>query len=295
MAKILLFCPTYEVNGSLHIWPDSEASFWRLRTPAGVKTMRMIGQDNPYPGGKHRNTLHQYQQAQRKALDEGFDGLCTFEDDMIVPEDGLIKLWDTPADVVYGVYQLRHGAYVLNAFRTMGESPNIGESLSFYDDEYQAALQAGSAIVSGCGMGFTLIRRHVLERFPLRDWQGSYAPDWALAHDCQAAGIKQMARFDVQCGHIEDDGRVLWPGRKARNMKIEALVSFVGDIGNGNQAFQAGEILDGDPRRAWEYVRAGFMKSLEPDAMAEDPAGLIETATLKIAEKAVSPRGKKRP
>ena len=31
------------------------------------------------------------------------------------------------------------------------------------------------------------------------------------ADDCARRGIKQVARFDILCGHIRPDGFVLWP------------------------------------------------------------------------------------
>lgn len=210
---------------------------------------------------------------------------------MLVPEDGLIKLWDTPADVVYGLYMLRHSAFVVNAFRRMDGSPNIGESLSFYEKEYDAANEDGSVKVSGCGMGFTLIRRSVLERIPFREWEGNYAPDWAFAYDCQRANVLQMCRFDVKCGHIEDDGRILWPGKEAkRTMKVKVLVRFVGDIGNGNQPFEPGQELNADPVMGWDYVRAGFMEIADAPPKVETPP--VEMATAQRGEISQTPRGR---
>ena len=303
MAKILLFCPTYEKNGVDQMWPDSLESFTKLRAPKGVKVVRQIGQDNPYPiddsKTKHKNTLHQYQQAQRRALAEGFDALCTFENDMIVPLDGLQCLWDTPADVVYGIYLLRHGAWVINAFRHMPNAINIGESMSFYPDEYENAEKAEIVEVSGCGMGFTLIRRYVLERFQLRDWEGNYPPDWALACDCQAGGVKQVARFDVRCGHIDDSGVILWPGKEPKmTLKVLAIQSFVGDIGKGNQPFIAGQEYEGYPDLELEYVRAGFMQFIEEFPMVQAVHKLrsqpVETATARPGHVSQPPAARRR-
>jgi hypothetical protein len=299
MFKVLLFCPTYQINGAPQMWPDSLNSFNELRAPKGVKVIRVIGMDNPYPDGKHQNTLHQFQTAQKQALEKGFDALCTFEHDMIVPADGLIKLWDTVADVVYGVYLLRHGAYVINAFQYMEQTPNIGQSLSFYPGEYRKAEEAGFAVVSGCGTGFTLIRRPVLERIELRKWDTNYPPDWALAHDCQAAGILQIARFDVKCGHIDDNGNILWPGKEPRlKVKVKAIVNFVGDIGNGNQPFYEGEELEAFPDLALEYVRAGFMQFTETfpqvTALKKLKGMPVETATARAGEISLTPSAKRR-
>jgi hypothetical protein len=299
MPKVLLFCPTYALEGVLQIWPDSLNSYNKLLAPEGVTVERLIGLDNPYPEGKHKNTLHQYQLAQKKMLDESFDALCTFEHDMIVPEDGLIKLWDTPADMVYGLYLLRHGAYVVNAFQKMEHTPNIGQSLSFYPKLYQKAEEDGFAVVSGCGMGFTLIRRPVLERFQLRKWETNEPPDWALAHDCQAAGILQIVRFDVKCGHIDDEGRILRPGKEPNMLvKVKVLQHFVGDIGHGSQVFEVGDEVEGMPDLALEFVRAGFMVFIEDFPQVKVLKKLrnlpVETATARRGEISQPPAAKRK-
>lgn len=289
--KILLFCPTYERNGLDEFWPDSQASFAALRAPDGVEVTRMVGRDNPYDirvNHRYRNTLHQFRNAQRLALEGGYDALCTFESDMIVPEDGLIKLWGTPADVVYGLYVLRHGSNVVNAFRMLEGSPNIDQSISMFPDLYDQGVRDGQLKVSGCGTGFTLIRRAVLERFELRAWDDgtSYAPDWALASDCQAAGITQICRFDVICGHIEDSGRILWPGRTGVNVKVFVRETFTKGI-----VYTAGETAEMPAGDAAEMSRCGFVEILtdgnEPERMAIPRRPVVEEMTVNAPEKAV--------
>jgi len=48
-------------------------------------------------------------------LDQGFDALLTIEHDMVIPPDALLKLLDTKADVVYGLYVFRSQPKTLNA------------------------------------------------------------------------------------------------------------------------------------------------------------------------------------
>lgn len=269
--KILLFCPTYERNGLDMLWPDTEASFAALQPPEGVIVDRVIGRDNPYTEGhRYRNTLHQFQNAQKMALEGGYDALCTFESDMIVPADGLIRLWNTPADVVYGLYLLRHGSHVVNAFRWIQGSPNIDQSLSLFPDLYQQGKKAGVCRVSGCGHGFTLIRRAVLERFPFRAWdETSFAPDWAMASDCQAASIEQLCRFDVVCGHIEDNGFILWPGKDGSMefVRVNVIQTFTGICAGTTKIFRAGEVSEITRTEGIEYARAGFLEILADDGL----------------------------
>jgi hypothetical protein len=283
-------------------WPDSQASLAALRAPDGVEVVKVVGRNNPYDirvEHRYRNTLHQFRNAQRMALDGGFDALCTFESDMLVPEDGLIKLLGTltgagtPADVVYGLYVLRHGSNVVNAFRWIEGSPNIDQSVSLFPELLEKGMRDGRLTVSGCGMGFTLIRRAVLERFEFRAWDSgtSYAPDWALASDCQAAGIEQICRFDVACGHIEDNGLILWPG-KGGWVKV-----FIRENFTRGEVYRAGETVDMAPADALEMSRCGFVQVLhEDDGLAKTATPrrpVVEEARMKAPETAVV-RGSKR-
>jgi hypothetical protein len=295
-ARILLFCPAYERNGLDEFWPDSQASFLALQAPEGVEVTRMVGRDNPFDirvYHRYQNTLHQFRNAQRVALANGYDALCTFESDMIVPADGLIRLWSTAADVVYGLYVLRHGSNVVNAFRMLEGSPNIDQSVSLFPELYARGMREGTLRVSGCGMGFTLIRRAVLERFEFRNWdEGSFAPDWALASDCQAAGIEQIARFDVRCGHIEDNGLILWPGRTGTMTKVRVRESFTRGM-----VYTAGETAEMPTGDALEMSRCGFVEILKEEdglALTATPRRpVVEKATIQAAEHAVT-RGRRR-
>jgi predicted O-methyltransferase YrrM len=293
--KILVFCPTYNRNGLDEHWPDSETSLEALRAPEGVEVVKVVGRDNPHDirvNHRYRNTLHQFKNAQRMALEGGYDALCTFESDMLVPEDGLIRLWGTDADVVYGLYVLRHNSNVVNAFRLIIGSPNIDQSVSLFPELYAKGVQEGILEVSGCGMGFTLIRRPVLERFEFRQWDpsGSYAPDWALASDCQAAGVRQVCRFDVACGHIEDSGMVLWPG-KGSQMKVLVRENFTRGV-----VYTAGETVYMPINDAIEMSRCGFVEIIEIEdglsKMATPRRPAVEEAVIGPAERAVT-RGKR--
>ena len=127
-----------------------------------------VGLENPWPYPTHKNVLAQYQHARLLALAGGYDALWTVEHDMVPPADALQKMSYTPAGVVYGVYLLRHGSWVLNAWEYVGER-NLGESLTLYPGKVAAARKQGSVRVSGCGWGCTLIHRPVLERVEFHD------------------------------------------------------------------------------------------------------------------------------
>lgn len=264
-----MFCPTYAVDGVPQIQPETAACMNGMTHPDGVEVETMIGMDNPYPDGGHRNTLHQYCKARTDALTGGYDALLTIEHDMIVPPDALTKLWDTDAQVVYGLYAFRHRWYVINAMQYTG-APTVGDSLSGKPREMEAAEKRGWAEVSGIGFGCTLLRREALEQFDFHASGENYSPDRGFAQDCVRAGVKQIARFDVKCGHIDaENGRVLWPGKGVTHtVKCKILVNFIGSIpGRGSVRFTAGETVDLPDYEAGEYARAAFLEILDKPAI----------------------------
>lgn len=262
--KILVFCPTYKLhNSTLAIHPETQRSIDAL--DHGEHEVIVVIRPDPHEN-KTGNVLKQYQWARAHVLDNGFDALLTIEHDMIVPHDALTKLADTPAPVVYGLYMFRHASPTLNAFRAV-QAPAMDQTLTMFPDELKRARAAIAWPVSGLGFGCTLIHREVLERIEMRSPNGGYYPDGGLANDCQRLGIKQIARFDVECGHICDDGHVLWPdldGEMVNPTKVKILVTFNGDIAGRSVHFRAGEETDIPLERAQEYARAGYCALLDP-------------------------------
>lgn len=211
---------------------------------------------------------------------------------MVVPPDAVGKLagreyGDLRADVVYGVYVLRHGAYVLNAWEYIGER-NLGSSLSIRPRSMKRAREQGWIRVSGVAWGCTWIGREVLEQVEFTDGGGDNpAGDLAFAHACLAAGMVSVARFDVLCGHYED-GRWLWPFQEVEEMaKVLPLQNVV--IPGGVQLVK-GQEAEIDPRLIQDLVRAGYVKRLSRDEEPEPETAALEAAP----EKAVKSKGRRR-
>lgn len=258
--KIKAIFPTYQIDGIDQYWNESLESFKALKAPAGVTVDKFIVRDNPIknPEYKHMNTLQMYQNAQKKVLAEDYDALLIFEHDMLVPEDGLIKLWEIDVPVAYGLYMLRHGAKCVNAFTMIDDSPNIGKSVSFKKSVFLAALRKKIVRVSGVGFGFTLIKREVLEKVPFRQTDQNFAPDWGFAVDCTKKKIKQYCRFDVICGHIEQDGVILFPKEDKVNVtKVKILKQFV-----SGKLYRPGEIAEIEDEKLDDFIRAGYIHIL---------------------------------
>lgn len=245
----------------------------------------VVDADDPFPVPDHRNVLAKYRRAKALALAGEYDGLVTVEHDMVLPVDALERLAETTeGGVVFGVYVLRHGSNVLNAWQYHGDR-NLGMSLTLFPNELRILRKAGRGRVSGVGWGCTLIRRAVLERAPLADGNGTCpAGDLPFAQWCLNNKIAMWARFDVPCGHIEE-GKILMPYEDGVNMaKIKALQSVNVMVGGASLRLEAGQRYVIPERDAAELERAGYVERMIVERAVAEPE----------AEQAVAPVGKKR-
>jgi hypothetical protein len=254
--KILAFTPTYGTGPQTETLASVQAQTLRNLT-------HEVSWANPYQGGDMRNVLAQFQRGRQLALEGGYAALWTFEHDMRCEPDALQALWDTGAQVAYGVYVLRHGAAVLNAWEWLGEgSVNIGESLSLHPDRLTKARRQEVTQVGGVGFGCTLIRRETLERIPFRSGgDGSEAPDMPFAVDCIRAGVRQVAHFGVLCGHWDGE-RWLEPfeAHDAQLVRVRVHQNVTVRVGGETRVLAAGQEYELPERRALlELQRAGYV------------------------------------
>ena len=300
--KILLFCPTYKLaNGELAIRNETLESISEIKVPEGVELEVEISTNNPNPITRkrevdHENTLHQYRYARQRILDGDYDYLFIVEHDMIIPEDALVKMLATDADVVYGLYLFRQGKPLLNAARAVNSKwPDM--SLTNFPEIVKKAREQGWIEVSGFGFGCTLIRRKVLETFEMRrnEVVGSPCPDMPFAADCMRNGFKQVCRFDVICGHIKPNGDILIPFERGETMsetmsetiKIYVMRSFNANIDGKSVPYKEGAIAEMPVEYANDYRRCGFI------TFAEEPAVKIankpQAKAVKTVKKAKEP------
>ena len=200
---------------------------------------------------------------------------------MIIPPDALRQLQAVPETItlesqhvipvaaVYGVYVLRHGARVLNAWRHTNGG-YVGMSLTMFPKMLSRAKKQVIARVSGVGFGCTLIRRFALEKVDFHPARSGHpVPDVPFAEDCIRNGWAQLAHFGVECGHICPDGTVLWPRNREDHTdyfmrKVMVLKTFNGMVEGKLTHFEQGMIVSIPEVNAMEYVRAGFLKFTEP-------------------------------
>ncbi len=296
--RLLVFTPTYDYpDGTPAMAPECQAAIESQRIFADWEWR--IGRHNPFPGVDHRNVTAQYQEAQRQVLAEGWDALLTVEHDNVLPDsDAIQRMLDTPGDVVYAPYVLRHGVAVLSTWAYCGDR-NLGESLTLRPGELAQARAAIVWRICGVGHGCTLFHRHVLDAIQFRCGpDNQYAPDIPFAQDALRLGFVSMGRFDVPVLHRQN-ADWLHPYESIGRKKYYCRVT-VNALAEGERfRLVQGEYIEMTPTQAYELARAGFITI--PDEKLWDAAGLppgrdqVETATAEPAmERAVLPTPKKR-
>lgn len=243
--KILLFVPTYRKDGKLALLPETRYALDMLDHGDHDVTEWVSVDEIP---SRKDNIFNQYQRAWKRANEEDFDAILTVEHDMIPPPDALVKLVEIEAGMVHGIYLFRESGY-LNALSLNSTSAYFDRSLDNYKDERARAFSAGVWDVAGTGFGCTLIRREVFSKITLKKPRGSGFPDIPLSVDCVNAGIRQVARFDVACGHIRQDGFILWPNADGTGwvpylLKVKIKSDFVGIVKDKRVHFTKGEIRE---------------------------------------------------
>lgn len=149
-----------------------------------------------------RNVQLNYEKMRQTVLKMDYDKAWILEEDMIAPKDALMKLLQVDAPIVTGVYMLRHGAPSSNIFLDLRNGVEPWKNICHRKNQVIK--------VQGGAMGCLLLDRSVLEKcsFLLQD---NCAPDTAFMAWCVKNGVQQMARLDVQCGHVRADGKVIYP------------------------------------------------------------------------------------
>ena len=210
--RVLVFTPLHPDYG---IRPLSLQSIMNQQYDAPFDRV-FAANDNPveswHKGAANRNIMHNYNNAMEMAASGAYDAMLTVEADMIIPPDALQSLVDAmqehDAGVVYGLYVFRQ-LKQLNITHRIGKYGREQTTQAFMSKHWGEVVES-----AGLGLGCTLIRRDVINRYMFRLYDGApgmLACDWRFAVDCQELGIRQFTHLGVQCGHITNEGGILWP------------------------------------------------------------------------------------
>jgi hypothetical protein len=215
-VNILLFVPqTRIIQASLN-------SIAALDTAGHTITVHCeYGEERP-PAERWADVTRKYQIGRQMALDGGYDAMLCIEDDQIVPPDALRKLVACDADIAYGLTVTRREPHLWAATIVCGPNDGDYESYDMRPDAMRAAWGRVVPVI-GCGLYCTLIRRHVLEALPF-ELRGSRCCDFYHAYDAYRAGYTQLCDTTITCGHVMEDGRVVYPDVDSR-FRYEEMVT----------------------------------------------------------------------
>lgn len=169
--------------------------------------------------------LHKYHEAQQMFKAGGWWAMITIEDDMILPEDALVRLVNMlsgGADIGYGLYAFRHGRKKWSAVSQLNAN---GATFINHTPEVARASWGTVIDVAGVGLGCTALSRATVESVPFRK-AGIADSDWWLALDIGARGLSQCCDLGLVCGHMSmtPSPRILWPDLDADEMvRVEFL------------------------------------------------------------------------
>lgn len=224
---VLVFCPVYRLE------PETIDAIFALEWDGPISYLFQRdnpvtdGEISPKVEGQHDrerirgvlNHHHQYERGREAFLHGRYDAMLVVESDIVPPPYALQRLAALECDVAYGVYVFRRHKTINIFERYPQPARNPGESLSVHPRKLWEALRAGVVECSGAGLGCTLIRRHVLERFPFRTLSADMNPqvhcDTWFTHDVYGAGYSMKADMSVVCGHKDEHGEILWPSWKS--------------------------------------------------------------------------------
>ncbi len=209
IESVMVFTPVYRLEA------ETIAAIFALEWDGGISYL--FQRDNPHLGYERltgiRNHLHQYQQGREMFITSGVDALLVIESDIIPPPDTLKRLAFLDCDAAYGCYVSRHGEPVINILERYPQpARNTGEPL-VERRAWQNAQRRGVIDCSGGGLGCVLIKRHVMEKIAFRLTDDRVHCDTHFTQDVYQAGYEMKADCNLHCGHVTEDGRVLWPNQ----------------------------------------------------------------------------------
>jgi GT2 family glycosyltransferase len=147
-------------------------------------------------------------QCVKEALAWDADYILFFDDDVLPPNDGLVKLVMDALPIVSGLYFDRRPPYtpLIARRKNRGKPWSLGEKVE-WDIEFARNYPRNQLVeVDATGLGFMLVRREVFEEIA-EPWfviQPNYGEDFSFCWKAQQAGFKIYVDTNVKCLHMAD-------------------------------------------------------------------------------------------
>lgn len=186
--SVLIAVPTFE-----NIAPECFKAIYNLK-----------GNDLSFDFVKGYDCAKARNEIAKKALEKGFDYVLMIDSDIVIPEDGLLSLLETPADICFGVYPRKN--------TKTGETELFKDGTFDFKDRYTITelekMDINRIKIKGGGFGCALIRAEVFNnlKYPWFEFI-SYENNTFLSEDlafCAKAAMRYSIYADirVKCGHI---------------------------------------------------------------------------------------------
>jgi hypothetical protein len=244
--RVLIYTPTYRLEPQT---VNAALGLQRAWADQGYACDWMIERDNPFPRENDprafRNIHHSYTKLTKIVRGTDlYDAVLILESDIVPPADALTEMHacmkETGADVVYAPYVFRgysieekrimkaHGRrphYRVNIATRLtpkaGDCRNTGDLLdsdvSGMLREKRHAYASRFYPCSGAGLGCVLVKTDVLRQVPFTLNQPGHEGLGGLHCDAYwndavwRAGYEQYGAMRVICGHVDEDGEILYP------------------------------------------------------------------------------------
>ena len=203
--KILIAVPTFE-----NIYPDTFKSIYDLDVSGHDTEFEFV---RGYDCATARNRIA------LMALDKKTDYVLMVDNDVVLPKDALINLFDDPKDVCLGFYAHRDAdnvyrgrTCVCKLYAEDGTKHFNYPLESEYKAQELAELKENGEYkirIHGGGMGCALIKTSVFEKikYPWYDWvnyknKAMLSEDLYFCERCKEKGIPIHTDTRVNCGHM---------------------------------------------------------------------------------------------
>lgn len=269
MDLVMVFCPTWRLEPET-LWAIFAMEF-------DCRRDYLFTHDN-LSGMGMENVNWNYRKARRMFLEGEYTHLMTVESDVIPPPDAWKKLRALDVDVALGTYR----------FKELGSGYRL----------LNHTAEAEPGPVRGVGLGCAVIVRQVLEQIEFQDHRIQPC-DIPFAGDVLAAGFEIWGHPGVACGHVEEEGTVVWPEsepawfrrmrgfvppqydekvryyfRRGQKMRIKTLMGFSGPAGS----FAPNHEYDVPKKLGRGWVNAGLAEEVKPVKAKKQKAGKEEKA-----------------